>query len=183
LISEALSPRTHRTHKPPRAFEHAYYQFEITCDIGAYRDLHRHRVLTQQRQPFTTRLGYSTPSDMVEAGLAEQYQRVMDQAAPLYEKIYAELPEQAQYAVPFGYVVRFVMRMNAREAYHLCELRSTVQGHPSYRHVAQEMAREIEKVHPTLGKGMMITWEGYETLARVASEQRIEEKERSRQQK
>lgn len=179
VIAAALSPRQHRTQKPPRAFEHAMYQFEITCDIGAYRDLHRHRILTQQRQPFTTRLGYSTPTDILEAGLAEVYQRVMDKAAALYEKIYPTLPEQAQYAVPFGYVVRFTMRLNAREAYHLCELRSTVQGHPSYRLVAQSMAREIEKVHPTLGKGMMITWEGYETLARMASEQRNEEKERA----
>ncbi len=179
IIDDALAPRQHRTHKPPRALEHSYYQFEITCDIGAYRDLHRHRVLTQQRQPFTTRLGYSTPADVVEAGLAEQYQRVMDSAAKLYESVHKTHAEQAQYVVPFGYVVRFTMRMNAREAYHLCELRSTIQGHPSYRLVAQQMAREIANVHPTLGKGMMITWEGYEQLARVASEQRIEEKERA----
>jgi thymidylate synthase ThyX len=182
IIEDALSPRKHRTHKPPRPFEHSYYQFEVTCDIGAYRDLHRHRVLTQQRQPFTTDLGYSTPSDIVEAGLAQRYQKVMDKAARLYQKIVTKLPEQAQYVVPFGYVIRFTMRMNAREAYHLCELRSTVQGHPSYRLVAQEMAREIEKVHPTLGKNMMITWEGYDSLARIASEQRIESKERSQQQ-
>ncbi len=178
LINDALKPRQHRTHKPPRAFEHAYYQFEITCDIGAYRDLHRHRILTQQRQPFTTRLGYATPTDMVEAGLADRYQKVMDAAAVLHDKIATKLPEQAQYVVPFGYAIRFTMRMNAREAYHLCELRSTIQGHPSYRLVAQEMARQIAKVHPTLGKGMMITWDGYDALARVASEMRIEAKER-----
>lgn len=180
IIHNALTSRGHRTHKPPRAFEHAYYQFEITCDIGAYRDLHRHRVLTQQRQPFTTRLGYATPNDIVEAGLSDRYQKVMDQAAKLYEKIYAKLPEQAQYVVPLGYSIRFTMRMNAREAYHLCELRSTVQGHPSYRLVAQEMAREITKVHKHVGQDMMITWDGYDNLARVASEMRIEAKERAR---
>ncbi len=182
VILDALKPRQHRTHKPPRAFEQAYYQFEITCDIGAYRDLHRHRVLTQARQPFTTNLGYSTPSDIIEAGLTDKYQRVMDSAHALYHKIKMSLPEQAQYAVPFGYIIRFTMLLNAREAYHLCELRSTIQGHPSYRLVAQEMARAIERVHPTVGKGMMITWDGYDALARVDSEMKIEAKERSRQQ-
>ncbi len=180
IIEDTLTHRQHRTHKPPRAFEHAYYQFEITCDIGAYRDLHRHRILTQQRQPFTTNLGYSTPSDIIEAGLADKYQKAMDDAAILHQKIEVKLPEQAQYVVPFGYLIRFTMRLNAREAYHLCELRSTIQGHPSYRLVAQEMARQIAKVHPTLGKGMMITWDGYDALARVDSEMKIEAKERLR---
>ena len=35
------------------------------------------------------------------------------------------------------------MELNAREAMHLIELRSTPQGHPAYRVVAQEMHRLI----------------------------------------
>ena len=42
-----------------------------------------------------------------------------------------------------AYRVRFVMEMNAREATHLLELRSSPQGHPAYRRVAQEMHRLI----------------------------------------
>lgn len=180
IVHATVEPRRHRTHKPPRAFEHAVYQFEIVCDIGAYRDLHRHRILTQQRQPFTTELGYIVPDDIKTAGLEERYRGAMDEADTLYRKISPSLAEQAQYVVPFGYKIRFTMRLNAREAYHLCELRSTIQGHPSYRLVAHEMARAIQKVHPILNKAMMITWDGYDTLARVASEQAIEEKERAR---
>ena len=36
--------------------------------------------------------------------------------------------------------------MNAREAMHVCELRSSTQGHPAYRRVAQEMHRQIADV-------------------------------------
>ena len=42
-----------------------------------------------------------------------------------------------------AYRIRFVMEMNAREAMHLLELRSSPQGHPRYRRVAQEMHRLI----------------------------------------
>ncbi len=42
--------------------------------------------------------------------------------------------------------IRYVMQMNAREAMHLIELRSSPQGHPSYRRVAQEMARLVREV-------------------------------------
>ena len=179
-IGDVLTPRKHRTHKPPRAFEHTYYTFEITCDIGAFRDLHRHRVLTQQRQGYTTLHGYAIPQDIKDAHKEGEYARAMDTAAAAYELIQKDLPLQAQYCVPFGFLIRFIFRFNAREAYHLCELRSTVQGHPSYRYVAQEMAREIAKVHPTLGKGMMMTWDGYDELARLASEMRQEQKARAR---
>lgn len=180
MITDILTPRKHRTHKPPRAFEHVYYTFEITCDIGAFRDLHRHRMLTQQRQGYTTLHGYVVPQDIKDAGKEGEYTRAMNAAAFAYETLKKDLPVQAQYCVPFGFLIRFIFRMNAREAYHLCELRSTIQGHPSYRYVAQELAREIIKVHPTLGKGMMITWDGYDELARLASEMRQEQKVRAR---
>lgn len=180
FITDILMPRTHRTHKPPRAFEHAHYLFEITCDIGAFRDLHRHRILTQQRQAYTTLHGYAVPQDIKDAGKEGEYSRAMEKAAEAYQMIHADLPLQAQYCVPMGFLVRFLFRLNAREAYHLCELRSTVQGHPSYRYVAQEMAREIAKVHPTIGKGMMVTWDGSDELSRIASEMRQEQKAHAR---
>jgi len=180
MISDISTPRKHRTHKPPRAFEHTEYTFEITCDIGAFRDLHRHRILTQQRQGYTTLHGYATPPDIKHAKKEGEYSRAMEAAADCYERIRRDLPLQAQYCVPFGFIIRFLFRMNAREAYHLCELRSTIQGHPKYRYIAQEMAREIGKVHPTIGKGMMMTWDGYDELSRVASEMRQEQKSRAR---
>ena len=52
-------------------------------------------------------------------------------------------PEQASYAVALAYRIRFAMQFNAREAFHMLELRSSPQGHPAYRTVAQEMHRLI----------------------------------------
>ncbi len=42
-----------------------------------------------------------------------------------------------------GYRIRFVMQLNAREAMHMLELRTSPQGHPAYRAVCQEMHRLI----------------------------------------
>jgi thymidylate synthase ThyX len=60
------------------------------------------------------------------------------------------MPFEAQYVVPLGYRVRYNIRLNLREAYHLIELRSAPQGHPDYRHTSQEMFRAIQAVHPLL---------------------------------
>ena len=50
------------------------------------------------------------------------------------------------YAVVMAYRVRFYMDMNAREAMHVIELRTSPQGHPSYRRVCQLMHRAIADV-------------------------------------
>src|SRR3989344_2089440 len=53
LFGAYLSGRSARWHKVGRAFENSYLRFEITMDLGAYRDLHRHRMMTQERQLFS----------------------------------------------------------------------------------------------------------------------------------
>ena len=75
----------------------------------------------------------------------------------MFEKIEeAGLPEVAPYAIPMAYRIRYYMEMNAREAMHVIELRTTPQGHPSYRRVCQEMHRLIatEAGHPAIAAAM-----------------------------
>jgi thymidylate synthase ThyX len=100
----------------------------------------------------------------------------MEQAAEAFEVIGSDLPIAAQYIVPFGFRIRWRIKLNLREAYHLIELRSSRQGHPSYRLIAQEMYRQIDEVHPTLAKGMRFVDLDTYALERLAAEQRIDRK-------
>ena len=68
ILVEYFAKRRHRRDKPGRAFENVYYTFDILGNLGLYRDLHRHRILTQERQEFTTVHGYDTPPEIEEAG-------------------------------------------------------------------------------------------------------------------
>jgi thymidylate synthase ThyX len=117
-----------------------------------------------------------TPPDLEAAGLAEPYRRALEHAAETVEQIGTDLPDAAQYAVPFAFRVRWRVKLNLREVYHLVELRSGRQGHPAYRAIAQEMYRQIAAVHPILAEGMrFVDMEDY-PLERLASEQRIDAK-------
>jgi thymidylate synthase ThyX len=174
VLQEHFSKRRHRRDKPGRAFENVYYTFDVLGNLGLYRDLHRHRILTQERQAFTTVHGYDTPREIGEAGFGREFDECMNAAAALYEKIYHDLPGEAQYVVPFAYKIRWYMKMNLREAVHLCELRTMPQGHPDYRFIAQEMWRKIQEVHPALAEvGRFIDWKSYR-LGRLQSELRTE---------
>jgi thymidylate synthase ThyX len=146
LMAAYVGERKNRRHRPGRAFERTDYRFELVTDYGAFRDLQRHRLLTIEWQPLTADLGYDVPDVIQEAGLADHYEESLRHSAELYYDLRREFPEQAQYAVALAFRIRYVMQMNAREAMHLIELRSSPQGHPSYRRVAQEMARLVREV-------------------------------------
>jgi thymidylate synthase ThyX len=174
VLQEHFSKRRHRRDKPGRALENVYYTFDVLGNLGLYRDLHRHRILTQERQAFTTAHGYDTPREIEEAGFKREFDGCMNAAAGLYEDIYRDLPGEAQYIVPFAFKIRWYMKMNLREAVHLCELRTMPQGHPDYRFIAQEMWRKIQEVHPALAEvGRFIDWKSYR-LGRLQSEMRTE---------
>jgi thymidylate synthase ThyX len=181
ILAEHFAKRRHRRDKLSRAFENVYYTFDILGNLGLYRDLQRHRILTQERQDFTTVHGYDTPPEIEEAGFKNEFDNCMKRAAGLYEQIYRDLPSEAQYVVPFAYKIRWYMKMNLREALHMVELRTMPQGHPDYRFICLEMWRKIQEVHSALAEsGKFIDWQKYR-LGRLQSEMRTEFKKSSMQ--
>jgi thymidylate synthase ThyX len=135
---------------PPRAFEASTMTFELMLDYGAYRDLQRHRMLLPATQRLTCRLGFDAPAELTDLGLAEPYLEAMFAARDAWEAIEAELPLEAQYAVPLGFRIRTLWTLDLRELFHVIELRSAKQGHQSYRRIAQSLYRVAIGVHPWL---------------------------------
>lgn len=176
IIMGYAGGRTNRRHKPGRAFENTAYLFDLCSNFGAYRDIHRHRILTQERQLLSTENGYDMPSDLADAGVDGKFMEAMEIADDTYRKLAMLSPVHAQYAVPFAYRVRWYMQLNLREAYHLIELRSQRQGHPDYRRIAQQMYAEIRKVHPSLAEPMKFVDLNEYGLERLEAEKRIDGK-------
>lgn len=180
IIRAYVGERGSRFHRPGRAFEEPHYSFDLLADIGAYRDLQRHRILTQERQRFGVAHGYIVPPELREAGLADAYAQALEHAAVAAERIAADLPDQAQYVVPLAFRVRWRITLNLREAYHLVELRSAPQGHPTYRRIAQAIYAQVRAVHPTLAEGMRFVDLSDYALERLDAERRFDTKRNSR---
>jgi thymidylate synthase ThyX len=179
IIAAYVGRRENRRHKPGRAFERTSYRFDVLTDYGAFRDLQRHRLLTLEWQPLSTRHGFTEPAAIEEAGALDDWRRVMEQSADLYEKLAAGgFREIAPYAVVMAYRVRFYMEMNAREAMHVIELRTAPQGHPAYRRVCQLMHRAIAEVagHRAIAAAMQFADHSQVELERLQSERAIERK-------
>lgn len=154
IIHDSLKFRTNRRHKPPRAFEIAGYEliFDILGNFGIYRDLHRHRTLTQQRQRYTVDHGFDMPLEFESLGLDKEFEKLMVNVKKAYIKVKKVFPIEAQYLTTLAHYVRWYMGMNLREGFWLSELRSVPQGHFSYRTIAQDMFLKAAKRYPFLKK-------------------------------
>ena len=180
IITEFAALRSNRRHRPARAFENVYYTFDLCNNFGMFRDLHRHRALTLQRQLLTTDHGYTIPDEVITLGIQNDYRDCMENTKDAFEQIRAEYPEQAQYVVNFGYNYPYFMKFNLREACHLIELRTVPQGHADYRKVAQEIFQEMVRVHPNLSKIIRYADMKNYDLERFESEKRTAEKKNRR---
>jgi thymidylate synthase ThyX len=176
VIKTYINERGNRRHKPGRAFEHCYYTFDVCANYGCYRDMHRHRILTQQRQLLTPYLGYKLPKEITEAGYEKEFRDAMDAAKNAYEQIAGKFRKEAQYVVPLAYNIRWYMSFSLREAYHMLELRSSRQGHQDYREIAHKMFKEIEKVHPSLASGMKFMDMKEYSFERLEAERKLDKR-------
>lgn len=160
LFSATLSSRTNRRHKLPRALESFSFTFEFLADYGVYRDLQRHRLLSQERQLLSCHYGYFLPRELVGTEWEAPYRRALHRAKEVYDQIAVQFPEEAQYVVPMAYRIRWYFHLSLRELQWLAELRSSRAGHPTYRKIAQEMVRLLSVHHPELAAFFpFVDWE------------------------
>ena len=147
VLNVALGSRTRRD-ELPRHFRSAPYVLDMVMDIGAYRDLHRHRRCQQFRQHYTNSLGYETPELVTQCGATEVFSRALAQADVAIQ----HLPQPAaQYLLPFAARSRFLFKMDFAELEYISKLRSGVKGHFSYRKIAWEMKQALEHADPLMG--------------------------------
>jgi thymidylate synthase ThyX len=148
VFDVALASRTRRD-EILAEFRGGLYCYDLAIDVGAYRDLHRHRRCQKFRQEYTGALGYDTPPLIAEAGAGGAYEPAMRRAFDAMRNLPAPA---SHYLLPFGARSRFLFKMDFAEAEYISKLRSGVKGHFSYREIAWEMKRKMDEVEPELGR-------------------------------
>jgi len=132
-----------------RGFRGGQYCFDMLIDVGAYRDMHRHRRCHQYRQPYTGKHGYDIPELLVLSGADAAYRVAMDAAMEAMK----HLPDPTrQYLLPFGARSRFLFKMDFAEVEYISRVRSGVKGHFSYRQIAWDMKQRVGEIEPELAK-------------------------------
>lgn len=160
VVRAYLSQRD-RFDQPLRALEHATFSFEVRCDYGAWRDLQRHRMTSATTPRLDVSEGYWLSPELTELGVIDDCKRALDASAAHLKPLLDAHPWEAQYAVALAWNVRYVLRANLRELFHLIELRSAKQGHEAYRKVAQGLASALCEACPWLSEHLRVDRNDY----------------------
>jgi thymidylate synthase ThyX len=171
ILAQAIYGRTKRFYKVPRGFEMADLCFEIVTNIGAWRDLHRHRMHTQMRQNWSIYHGFDIPEELKESGLAQKFESAIRQVEDVFLKIEKHNPDLAQYATTLAHRLRFLQKQNMRAFFWETELRTIPAGHPDYRKVEQEKVKLVKNIYPLLTKYLLADMNQYDFARRGAEEQ------------
>ncbi len=157
-----IGERLNRRHKPGRSFEVIHYNFDLICDYGIFRDLQRHRMVdAMEWQLLTPHYGYEIPKLVSDAGYDDLFEECFELSMKLYHYLFEKgYQYESQYATLLGHRMRWKLMLNAREAYHFMELRTSPQGHPGYRKLAKQMYDAIADVHPLIAEGMIFVNQG-----------------------
>ncbi len=153
ILKEYVGERESRRDRTPRGLENGYaITFDLLGCFAEYRDLQRHRMVTQQRQLLSTELGFVMPPEVIEVGFENRVLEVVKEIEELNKLVKERVggigDVAAQYVTLFNHRIRFVMGMNLREFQHLSELRTQPAGHPSYRAMTMEMAKQLNQREP-----------------------------------
>lgn len=163
IIDAALKLRG--THEElPLAFRTGHdFIFDICIDLGAYRDLHRHRRCVQIAQPYRF-AHFAVPEGLLAEGeQADLYCTAMEKAIHYYDTMtkFRTAAGQdlsvADYLLPLGVKRRFLMKMDLAQAAYIAELRTQPGGHMSYRRIAWQIFQAIEQRYPEIAKTLRVT--------------------------
>uniref|UniRef100_A0A7C3A801 FAD-dependent thymidylate synthase n=1 Tax=Thermorudis sp. TaxID=1969470 RepID=A0A7C3A801_9BACT len=137
--------------------------FDVLVDLGAFRDLHRHRRCIQVAQPYTWGHGPDGVEDIFLAGLGPEagaaaladglgraYETALRAAARAAAEVARHTARGADYLLPLAYRTRCLFKMDWAQAAYLIELRTGTGGHFSYRRIAWEMYQELRRRYPAL---------------------------------
>jgi len=131
-----------------REFEYVNLTFNIILSSACFGQLKRHRMSTITSQAYDPSLGVTIPESIKEIGMESEFNKIIEKTNRAYEQINQEVPLAAPYLLTNAHRKRVLIRVNARELYHVSRLREDTHAQWDIQNISRAMAREAKKVMP-----------------------------------
>jgi flavin-dependent thymidylate synthase len=131
-----------------RELENIDLQFELVVSASCFAQLKRHRMATVITQDYDPGLGVTIPAAVRAIGQQKRFLEIIDKTQDAYEQIRKKAPLAAPYVLTNAHRKRVLMKLNARELYHLARLRSDSHAQWDIRKLSEEMLKKAKKAMP-----------------------------------
>jgi thymidylate synthase ThyX len=143
LKKDILEKRPIKTELPKYLSEAGTLQYEFLLDFGSFRDLQRHRAITQRMPLLTTEIGF-------ENWYLDELPPEIKSKAEIFLKSQSEKiknlvisKEEKQYYIPMGYKISNRITGGLPGLVYIAELRATRFVHPTLRKRAKQLAENL----------------------------------------
>ena len=133
-----------------REFEYTNLTFNLTLSSACFGQLKRHRMSTITAQDYDPNLGITIPEAIKEIGMEERFKEIVDKTNQVYASINKKTPVAAPYILTNAHRKRVLIRVNARELYHISRLREDAHAQWDIRNLSLAMTKEAKKVMPLI---------------------------------
>jgi flavin-dependent thymidylate synthase len=131
-----------------RELENVDLQYELILSASCFAQLKRHRMATIIAQDYDPRLGVTIPPAIYAIGEEKQFREIMRRTQYAYEQMREKAPLAAPYVLTNAHRKRVLMKLNARELYHLVRMRADEHAQWDIRQLAEEMLKKAKKIMP-----------------------------------
>ena len=131
-----------------RELENVDLQFELITSASCFAQLKRHRMATIISQDYDPRLGVTIPEAVRAIGKQKEFMEVIKKTNDVYKQIKQKQPLAAAYVLTNAHRKRVLMKLNARELYHMARLRTDAHAQWDIRELSERMLKQARKVMP-----------------------------------
>lgn len=131
-----------------REFEYVNLTFNVALSSACFGQLKRHRMSTITSQNYYPGLGLTIPESIKEIGQEDFFKGIVDKTNKVYNAINKEIPLAAPYILTNAHRKRVLIRVNARELYHISRLREDTHAQWDIQNISRAMVKEAKKVMP-----------------------------------
>lgn len=122
--------------------------FECIVSATCFAQLKRHRMATLLVQPYDPSLGVTIPPSVEAVGSKDDFLQVMEQTNEAFEKLSQKLECGAEYILTNAHRRRALLKVNARELYHISRLREDATAQWDIRNLVGKMREEAINKYP-----------------------------------
>jgi flavin-dependent thymidylate synthase len=131
-----------------REFEYVDLTFDLEISATCFAQLKRHRMATLTAQPYNLRLGVTMPPSIRDIGADKKFMNVIGQTEDCYKTLKDSLKTGAEYVLTNAHRRRVLIKVNARELYHMARLREDTTAQWDIRQIVSQMSQKAKKVMP-----------------------------------
>ena len=131
-----------------REFEYVNLTFNIVLSSACFGQLKRHRMSTITAQAYDPSLGVTIPKSIQEIGMEDEFNKLIEKTNQVYNQINEKMPLAAPYILTNSHRKRVLIRVNARELYHISRLREDTHAQWDIQNISKIMTIKAKEVMP-----------------------------------